>query len=96
MSARHEEETGFLSNVSLIMRNENMRQIISLGEDVIPLILYEMGVGGGSVRWISAMREIIGQDPLAGDIELQSLAWWLWGEKQLRLFGRYIAKNAGK
>jgi hypothetical protein len=74
-------QTAFESSFTKIVMNLNYLRIISLGEDVVPLILQELE--RKSAPWFLALKAITGFDPVpdgnAGDFRLMTEAWLAWG-----------------
>ncbi len=78
-----DKETGFISNGSMF-EHPAYRQIISMGEEVVPLILRRMEQTEG--HWFVALRIIIGADPVPRELwgkvrEIQKI-WLQWGREQ--------------
>ena len=77
-----EEETIFLSNSERKNAHPAHREIINLGESVIPLILERMRIQGG--HWFEALQQITGEDPVSpadyGNIAAMQNSWLQWGE----------------
>ena len=76
-----EQETVLLSNSAQAAAHPAHRQIVSMGEPVVPLILERMRSQGG--HWFHALGEITGAAPVApgarGDIAAMQQAWLDWG-----------------
>ena len=74
-------ETGFLSSHTDIVEHPAFREIIRLGEAVVPLLLRDLE--GRPRLWVWALPEITGADPVppgeAGNIAKMSEAWLRWG-----------------
>ena len=77
-----EEGTIFLSNSARKNAHPAHREIINLGESVIPLILERMRIQGG--HWFEALQQITGEDPVSpadyGNIAAMQNSWLQWGE----------------
>ena len=58
-------ETGGLSSPTEIAQHWAYREIIEMGEDVVPLILGDLRDRGG--QWYTALREITGANPVPAD-----------------------------
>jgi hypothetical protein len=78
------KETAFISNVTEIMENENIQEIVKMGIPVVPLILRSMMLEENF--WFKALREITGEDPFdkrfAGNMPAMSYLWIQWGAKK--------------
>ena len=76
-----ERETVLLSNSAQAAAHPAHRQIVSMGEPVVPLILERMRSQGG--HWFHALAEITGAAPVAsgerGNIAAMQQAWLDWG-----------------
>lgn len=76
-----ERETVLLSNSAQAAAHPAHRQIVSMGEPVVPLILERMRLQGG--HWFHALAEITGAAPVAsgerGNIAAMQQAWLDWG-----------------
>ena len=76
-----ERETVLLSNPTQAAAHPAHRQIVSMGEPVVPLILERMRSQGG--HWFHALAEITGAAPVAsgdrGNIAAMQQAWLDWG-----------------
>ena len=77
-----EKDTIFLSNSTQTARHPAHREIVSMGEAAIPLILERMQTQGG--HWFHALHEITGARPVPpesrGRIKEMTQAWLEWGE----------------
>ena len=78
-----EEETFFLSRSDLAIAHPLHREIIKLGQPVVPLILERMRSQGG--HWFEALEQITGADPVSpadyGNIAAMQNSWLQWGER---------------
>ena len=78
------DEVDFLSSPSVITGNDTYLQIISMGREVIPLILEDLKERGG--LWYRALRILSGEDPVhideRGNIEEMKRAWLEWGRER--------------
>lgn len=76
-----EQETVLLSDSTQAVAHPAHRQIVSMGEPVVPLILERMRSQGG--HWFQALGEITGAAPVApgarGDVVAMQQAWLDWG-----------------
>jgi hypothetical protein len=83
LEAKWATETGHLSSYTAITRHPAFREIVSLGEAVIPLMLRDLEQRPGP--WVWALAEITGADPAplgdAGKIAKMSEAWLCWGRE---------------
>ena len=83
LAERWEEETFFLSNSERINAHPALREIISMGQPVVPLILERMRAQGG--HWFHALYAITGARPVPpesrGRIKEMTQAWLDWGER---------------
>ena len=75
-------ETVFLSNPDRMTEHLAHREIVSMGESAVPLILQRMQAQGG--HWFYALRAITGANPVKPDdrgkvAEMQE-SWLEWGE----------------
>lgn len=76
--------TRFQSSLDRITGHPAYRQIIQLGEEVVPLILQELK--RRPEPWFAALREITQADPVRpeerGDIRAMADAWVRWGRSR--------------
>jgi hypothetical protein len=74
-------ETGYLSSYTDIVEHPAFREIIRLGEAVVPLMLRDLEERPR--LWVWALPEITGANPVppeeAGNIANMSAAWLRWG-----------------
>ena len=79
-----ERETYFLSNSETARRHPAHREIISMGQEVVPLILKRMETQGG--HWFMALGELTGAKPIPqedrGRIRNMQAHWLNWGREQ--------------
>lgn len=69
--------------------NEHHRQIVEMGEAVVPILLKDLVDGlerpEGVTHWFWALKLITGEDPVPekerGKIEQMALAWIQWGKE---------------
>ena len=77
-----ENETVFLSNPDRIAEHRAHREIVSMGESAVPLILQRMQVQGG--HWFYALRAITGANPVKpddrGKVTVMQESWLEWGK----------------
>jgi hypothetical protein len=77
------EEVGHLSSYSAIVNHPVFREIVALGEAVVPLMLRDLEEGPR--LWVWALPEITGADPVSpgdgGNIAKMSEAWLSWGRE---------------
>ncbi len=82
LANKWENETVLLSRVDLATIHPAHREIISMGEPVVSLILERMKSRGG--HWFHALHEITGTDPVEpadhGNISAMQDAWLKWGD----------------
>ena len=75
-------ETGYLSSYTAIVEHPVFREIIRLGEAVVPLMLRDLEERPR--LWVWALAEITGADPVppedAGNIAKMCEAWLHWGK----------------
>ncbi|MBA7688531.1 hypothetical protein ES703_97015 [subsurface metagenome] len=81
MANRWHDETDHLSSPERITKNGLYREIISMGEPVIPLILQDLQERGG--LWYPALRWLSHEDPVPvedrGEVPKMKEAWLSWG-----------------
>jgi len=77
-----ETDTFFVSNTSLAIKHPAHREIVSMGESVVPLILERMR--GERGHWFFALHAITGANPVnpadRGKVVVMQQAWLQWGE----------------
>jgi hypothetical protein len=82
LAAQWRKAVGPLSCVTRITQHPAYREIISLGREVVPLILRDLERQPD--HWFTALREITGADPVPpedqGRIERMAAAWVRWGK----------------
>ena len=78
-----EKDTVLLSSSTQAARHPAHREIVSMGEAVVPLILERMKSQGG--HWFHALHDITGADPVdfddRGKIGAMQASWLEWGER---------------
>jgi hypothetical protein len=83
LEATWKAEVGHLSSYTALVKHPAFREIISLGEAVVPLML--MDLAERPRLWVWALPEITGTDPVpaedAGRIAKMSAAWRRWGHE---------------
>jgi hypothetical protein len=71
-----------LSSVTRITQHPGYREIISLGREVVPLILHDLEREPD--HWFTALRETTGADPVPpedqGRMDRMAAAWVRWGK----------------
>jgi hypothetical protein len=76
-------EIGHLSSYPAIVKHPAFREIISMGEAVVPLMLRDLDERPR--LWVWALPEISGADPVpvgdGGKIAKMSEAWLRWGRE---------------
>ena len=74
-------ETGYLSSYTDIVEHPAFREIIRLGEAVVPLLLRDLEQRPR--LWVWALPEITGENPVppgeGGNIAKMSETWLRWG-----------------
>ena len=82
LADRWEAETVFLSNLDRAAEHAAHKEIVSLGELAVPLILQRMQTQGG--HWFHALRDITGENPVKrsdwGKVAAIQASWLEWGE----------------
>ena len=83
LASRWRAETAFVSSSAELVDHPAFKDIVSLGEAVVPLLLRELENGTG--HWHRALRRITGDDPVPesdrGNIEVAVQSWLAWGEE---------------
>ena len=78
-----EMETVFLSNSDRAAAHPAHREIVSMGELAVPLILERMQSQGG--HWFHALHDITHADPVKpsdrGNVKAMQASWQEWGER---------------
>lgn len=84
LAERWREETDFLSFLADKFAHPAYREIIAMGEPVVPWILRELNAGRG--HWIEALEQITGEDATAAsgcsNRREAELAWLRWGAER--------------
>ena len=77
-------DTAFLSDANRIIGHPAFREIISLGDEVVPLLLRDLESSPG--LWVWALPEITGENPVPipdrGNIRKMSEARVNWGRQK--------------
>ena len=80
LAAIWHKETDFLSSMSQASNHPAYRQIIELGQEVVPLLLRDLE--DHHTHWFTALHAITGAQPIpksvAGDIPKMAEAWLRW------------------
>lgn len=83
LADRWENETVLLSNSDRAAAHPAYREIVSMGEPAVPLILERMQSQGG--HWFHALHDITHADPVKppdrGNVEAMQASWQEWGER---------------
>jgi hypothetical protein len=81
LEAKWLREVGHLSSYPALVNHPAFREIIGLGQAVVPFMLRDLEKRPGP--WVWALPEITGADPVsradAGKIATMSEAWVRWG-----------------
>ena len=84
LEATWRAETGHHSSTSKIVGHPAFREIIGMGQAVVPLLLRDLEERPR--LWVWALPEITGADPVpasdGGNIAKMSEAWLLWAREQ--------------
>lgn len=76
-------ETGHLSSYSAIVKHQAFREIVEMGDAVVPLMLRDLEES--PQLWVWALPEITGANPVdpadAGKIATMSASWLRWGRE---------------
>ena len=80
LAAIWHRETDYLSSMSEASNHPAYREIIDLGQEVVPLLLRDLEEH--HTHWFAALRAITGAQPIpksaAGDIPKMAEAWLHW------------------
>ena len=83
LAEQWKEDTFFLSSSTQATKHPAHREIVSMGEPAVPLILERMKSQGG--HWFHALHEITGADPVdfddRGNVPAMQASWLEWGER---------------
>jgi hypothetical protein len=89
LEAIWEAETQFLSDAHRIIEHPVFREIITLGDAVVPLMLRDLEKGPR--QWVWALPRITGANPVSpgdgGNIRKMAGAWVRWGREHGYLDG---------
>jgi hypothetical protein len=84
LSEKWKNDTRLSSSVTDIVENKYYRDIINIGQAVLPMILNDLKSSPG--HWFHALKEITGEDPIDpkdyGDMTTMQRAWVEWGERK--------------
>ena len=84
LSNRWKEETEFLSSTTAMVAHPAYREIILLGEQVIPFLLKDLQKE--PAHWFEALQSITGENPVPGDhrgnIPAMREDWLAWGRQR--------------
>ena len=76
------KETAYQSSSTKIKNHPAFREVVSMGDAVVPLLLRELTTKPS--LWVWALPEITGQDPVAAvdecNITKMTAAWLHWGK----------------
>lgn len=82
LAATWHEATDHLSSMSAASSHPSYQEIISLGKDVVPLMLRDLQ--DNQTHWFVALRTITGAQPIpaaaAGNIVQMAQAWLQWAK----------------
>lgn len=77
-----DKETAYLSSMAEASNHPAYQEIISLGTEVVPLLLRDLAEN--YTHWFCALRKITGADPIpesaAGNIPRMAEAWLRWAK----------------
>ena len=87
LASNWKNETAHLSSIHLLKDNYHYRQIVELGNDVIPMILEDLEQGDYPAFWYPALKEIAGgEDPVSpehrGNVREMTRAWVRWAREK--------------
>lgn len=87
LASNWKNETAHLSSIRLLKDNYHYRQIVELGDDVIPMILEDLEQGDYPAYWYPALKEIAGgEDPVSpehrGNVREMTRAWVRWAREK--------------
>ncbi len=78
------KETAYQSSSTRIKNHPAFREVIDMGDVVVPLLLRDLQ--GNASLWVWALPEITGADPVApadrGNIAKMTESWLRWGKDQ--------------
>lgn len=83
LEAKWKADTGHLSSVTAVTSHPAFREIVGMGDAVVPLMLHDLAET--PQLWIWALPEITGADPVPpgdrGKVSKMSEAWVRWGRE---------------
>ena len=81
LEAQWKADTQFISDAKRIVEHPAFQEIISLGNEVVPILLHDLD--SQPSLWVWALPEITGENPVpaidAGNIRKMTDAWLKWG-----------------
>jgi hypothetical protein len=84
LAARWHEETAHMSRMDMVAAHPAHREIVAMGERVVPLLLADLERNGE--HWFMALGEITGAHPVPrenrGRVREMAAAWVAWGREQ--------------
>lgn len=84
LEAAWKADTEFLSDAGRIIGHPAFREIVALGDAVVPLLLRDLESAPG--LWVWALPEITGENPVPasdrGNVRQMSAAWLKWGREK--------------
>lgn len=84
LEAEWKAETSHLSSNAAIVNHPAFREIVMMGEAVVPLMLRDLSEHAS--LWVWALPELTGENPVEGSetgkIARMSEAWVRWGRQQ--------------
>lgn len=94
---RWHREIGGQSNPNRILAHTAAREIVSMGDAAVPLLIGELKRGGGGAE-IMLLGEIVGERPFppedAGHVEKMERAWLDWYDRRTQSGGRPTVEDA--
>ena len=85
LAGQWKRDTAYISSSTVMYSHPAYREIITLGEEVMPLLLRDMEEQ--HTHWFEALREITGADPCTEDVEAGNIpqnveAWLRWAKEK--------------
>lgn len=84
---RWQRETAFLSATPMIVMHESYQSIMSLGPDIVPILLKDLQENRR--HWFWALHHLTGHDPVSakdrGNVDKMISAWIEWGRDRGKL-----------
>ena len=84
LADRWKEETAFFSSTTAMVDHPDYREIIGIGEPVVPLLLEDLR--REPAHWFEALQAITGENPVPGDhrgnIPAMCEDWLEWGRQR--------------